>query len=175
MYSTVALKWSRKIQCGNSCRRISLPLCLVRERCSHTSFLAIYPCLPATTFGQKFSSARNQMLFHRKCSAISNNFFNLLYNISNSRVSYKKLNGWEFGHWLTANFISSAVTRKILSDCFQCPCDAINTFQLKGQSASIIIAFEFFGMFVSTRTRAFLWGEGKVVLVFKIIHLFFDL
>jgi len=28
----------------------------------HTSFLAVHPCLPATIFGQKFSSARNQML-----------------------------------------------------------------------------------------------------------------
>jgi len=26
-------------------------------------FLAIHPCLPATSFRQKFSSARNQMLF----------------------------------------------------------------------------------------------------------------
>jgi len=29
MYSTVALKWNRKIKCGNSCKRISLPLFLV--------------------------------------------------------------------------------------------------------------------------------------------------
>jgi len=27
--------------------------------------LAIHPCLPATIFGQKFSSARNQILFCR--------------------------------------------------------------------------------------------------------------
>jgi len=38
VYSTVALKWNRKIQCGNSCRRFSLVLCLVWERRSHTSF-----------------------------------------------------------------------------------------------------------------------------------------
>jgi len=31
----------------------------------HTSFLVMHPCLPATIFGQKFSSARNQMLFYR--------------------------------------------------------------------------------------------------------------
>jgi len=35
VYSTAALKWHRKIQCGNSCRRISPPLCLVWERRSH--------------------------------------------------------------------------------------------------------------------------------------------
>jgi len=27
VYSTAALKWHRKIQCGNSCRRISRSLC----------------------------------------------------------------------------------------------------------------------------------------------------
>jgi len=31
----------------------------------HLFFLAIHPCLPATIFGQTFSSARNQMLFYR--------------------------------------------------------------------------------------------------------------
>jgi len=31
----------------------------------HISFLAIHLCLPATIFGQKFSSARYQMLFYR--------------------------------------------------------------------------------------------------------------
>jgi len=46
---------------------------------------------------------------------------------------------------------------------------------LPGQSASIIIAFEFFGIFASARTRNVFLGEGKVVLVFEIIDLFFDL
>jgi len=40
VYSTVALKWNRKLHCGNSCRRINLPLCLVWERRSHTSFFS---------------------------------------------------------------------------------------------------------------------------------------
>jgi len=46
---------------------------------------------------------------------------------------------------------------------------------LPGQNASIITAFEFFGMFVSTRrlAQAF-FGGGKVVLVFEIIYLSFD-
>jgi len=35
VYSTVALKWHRKIQCGNSCRRISRRLRLVWEQSSH--------------------------------------------------------------------------------------------------------------------------------------------
>jgi len=66
VYSTVvALTWNRKIQCGNLCSRISLPSCFVWEQRSHTSFLAKHPSLPATIFGQKFSSASNQMLFHR--------------------------------------------------------------------------------------------------------------
>jgi len=64
MYSTVALKWNRKIQCGNSCRRISFPLYLAWERHS-TPLFEQQPCLAATIFGQKFSSAQNQMLSYR--------------------------------------------------------------------------------------------------------------
>jgi len=114
-------------------------------------FLAIHPCLPATIFEQKFSSARNQMLFVDKYSAVSNNFFfNLLYSTSNialprytvGRVSYKKMNEKEFGNWLTANFTFPAVTWKNIIWSFLMPlwCNK----HLPGQSASIIIAFEFF-------------------------------
>jgi len=47
---------------------------------------------------------------------------------------------------------------------------------LPGRSASTTIAFEFFGLFVSTRTPSvFLGWKGKVVLVFDIVYLFFDL
>jgi len=53
---------------------------------------------------------------------------------------------------------------------FQRPCDAISNFLAK-----CIIAFEVFGMFVSTYTPSVLWGGGKVVLVFEIIYLIFDL
>jgi len=43
VYSTVALKWNRKIECGNSCRWISL-----NHYCrSHTSFFSNTP-LPAS-------------------------------------------------------------------------------------------------------------------------------
>jgi len=63
LYSTVALKWNRKIQCGNSCRRISLLYIWCRSGIPHL-FFSKTP-LPATIFGQKFSSARNQILFYR--------------------------------------------------------------------------------------------------------------
>ena len=46
---------------------------------------------------------------------------------------------------------------------------------LPGQSASIIIAFEFFGMFVSARTPSVFLGGGKVVLVFETTYLYLDL
>jgi len=46
---------------------------------------------------------------------------------------------------------------------------------LPGRSASIIIAFEFFGMFVFTRTPNVSFGLGKIVLVFEIIYLYFEL
>jgi len=45
-------------------------------------------------------------------------FFSLLYSISKialprySHVSYKKLNGWKFGRWLTANFTFPLWCRK---------------------------------------------------------------
>jgi len=89
-------------------------------------------------------------------------FFNLLHGISKialprySRVSYKKLNGWKFGHWLTANFTFPAVTWKNIVWSFSMPlwCNK----HLPEQGASIIIVLEFFGMFVSTRTPNVFWG-----------------
>jgi len=42
--------------------------------------------LPATNFGQKFSSAHNQMLFSTKILLSLIIFFNLLYNISKIRL-----------------------------------------------------------------------------------------
>ena len=104
-------------------------------------------------------------------------FFNLLYSISKialprySRVSYKKLNGWEFGHWLTANFTFLLWRGKILSDHFQCPCDVINNFQDK-LPALLSSFLECLSLRVP---QAFLWRGGKVMLVFEIIYLFSDL
>jgi len=49
---------------------------------------------------------------------------------------------------------------------------------LPGQSASIIIAFKFFGMFVSKRNPSVFGGEGKMCLFSKysnIAYLSFDL
>ena len=151
--------------------------------------------LSATNFGQKFSPTHNQMFFSTRILLSIIIFFNFLYNIINttakandttdilqtdilqtllhniskiallrySRVSFKKLNGWEVGHWLTANFTFPAVTRKnIVWYNFRC------NKHLPGQSASIIIAFEFFGMFVSTRTwSVFFVGWGKLCLFSK--------
>jgi len=47
------------------------------------------------------------------------------------------------------------------------------TKHLSRQSASILIAFEVFGLFVSTRTPNSFWG-GNVVLVLEILYLLFD-
>jgi len=57
------------------------------------------------------SSALHEIrcFFIDQYSAVSNNFFSN-YSISKialpryRRVSYKNLNGWEVGRWLTANF-----------------------------------------------------------------------
>jgi len=69
----------------------------------------------------------------------------------------KKLNEWEFGHWLTANFTFPAVTWKNIVWSFSMPLWCKCNKHLPEQSASIIIAFEFFGMFVSTRTPSIFW------------------
>ena len=99
-------------------------------------------------------------------------FFNVLYSISKialprySRLSYKKLNGWEFGHWLTANFTFPAVTWKNIVWPFSMPlwCNK----DLSGQSASIIIAFEYLVCLLLRVPQAFFLGGWKVVLVFEI-------
>jgi len=135
-------------------------------------FLAIHPCLPATIFRQKFSP---------KLDAFSSNiillspiiFFNLPYWISkialprHSHISYKKLNLWEFGHWVTANFTFPNIvwSFSMALGCYK---------HLPGQSNSIISAFEFFGMFLCAYPSVFLGGV-EVVAIFEIIYLFFDL
>ena len=156
MCSTVALKWNRKIRCGNSCRRINLPLCLVWERRSHTSFFS-NTSLPAShNFLTNVSSARNEMFFIDRCCAVSNNFFFiLLYSISKdalprySRVSYKKLNENLVTDSLQTSRLPLRRGEVIWSFAMPLWCNK----HLPGQSASIIIAFEFFRMFVSTCSR----------------------
>jgi len=46
---------------------------------------------------------------------------------------------------------------------------------LPGQSTSIIIAFEFLVCLSLRVPQAFFWGVVKVVPIFEIIYLFFDL
>jgi len=197
VYSTIALKWNRKIQCGNSCRRIGFPLYFCCGNGLPHLFLAIHPCrgeargVPGGgTAPPKFCLAPpvapqifrvtschcieilhrpltaplvakpappvappNENVWLRPCtpacqkqfldkstaqheircffidhySAVSNNFFNLLYSISKialprySRVSYNKLNVWKFGHCLTANFTFPAVTWKNIVWSFLMP------------------------------------------------------
>ena len=152
VYNTLALKWNRKMQCGNYCRWFSLPLCLVWERRSHPSFLAIHPCLPAEFWTKVQLSTKSDAFLSTNVLLSLIIFFNLLYSISNSRVSYKKLNGWEFGHWLIANFTFPAVTWKNIVWYFSMPlwCNK----HLPEQSASIIIAFDFFGMLSPRLSRS---------------------
>ena len=120
------------------------------------------------------SSAQHEIrcFFIDHCSAVSNNFFfNGLCGISKialprySRVLYKKLNGWKFGHWLTANFTFPSVTWRNIVWSFSMPlwCNR----HLQGQRVSIIIALEFFGVFVSTRNPNVFWGEGELCLFSK--------
>jgi len=71
--------------------------------------------LPETTFGQKFSSARNQTLFSTYFLLSPQKFFNLLYSISKIALPrYSRvLNKVEWMSrrscfWLAANFIFPA-------------------------------------------------------------------
>jgi len=131
-------------------------------------FLAIHPCLPATIFGQKFSSARNQIPFIDQYYVVPNNFFSTY-----CRPTVFLLVAFCTKNWTDENlvvdslqiFTFPAVTWKNIVWSFSMPlwCNK----HLPGQTASIIIAFEFFDMFVSTRTPSvFLWG-GKLCLFSK--------
>jgi len=75
VYNTVALKSKRKIQCGDSCRRISSPLCLVWERHPTPSFKQYTPSCQQQFLDK--SSAQHEIIcfFINHYSAVSNNFF----------------------------------------------------------------------------------------------------
>ena len=161
VYSTVALKWNRKIHCGNSCRRINLPLCLVWERRS----------LPASNnFWTKVQLSTKSDAFIDQYSAVSNNllstccivFLKMRYHdIVAFRTKIEWMRIWSltlqtsrFALWHGKNIVWS----------FSMPlwCNK----HLPGQSASIIIAFEFFGKFVSSRNPSIFWAGGKVCACF---------
>jgi len=177
VYSTAAPKWNRKLRCGNYCRRINLPLCLVWERHSHTYFWAIYSCLPATIFGQKFSSARNQMLFINQYSAVSNNLFSTCCTVF-LKLRYRDIVAFRTKNWMDEILVIDSLQTsrfalwrgKDIVWLFSMPLRCNK--HLPGQSASIIIAFEIFGMFASLRNPSIFLRGGKVVLVFEIIYLF---
>jgi len=106
VHSTVALEWNGKIQCRNSCRGISFLLCLVWERHS-TPLFSNAPLLASNNFWTKVQLSTKSDVFFLAIILLSLLiFFNLLYGISKtalqrySLVSYKKLYGWKFGHWL---------------------------------------------------------------------------
>jgi len=115
---------------------------------SHTSIFTSAPLTASKNFWIKVQLSTKSDAFSLTNILLSLIlFFNLLHSISKvslprcSRVSYKKLNGWGFGHWLTANFMFSAVTWKNIVWSFSMPlwCNK----HVPGQSASIIIAFHY--------------------------------
>jgi len=140
-------------------------------------FLAIHSCLPAKIFGQKFSSARNQMLFIDQYSAVSNNLFATCCIVF-LKLRYRDIVTFRTKNWMDENLVVGSlqtsrfalVRGKNIVWSFSMP--LWWNKHLPGQSANIIIAFEFFGMFVSLRNPSIFWGGGKVVLVFEIICLF---
>ena len=134
VYSTVALKWNRKIQCGNSCRRISLPLCLVLERCSHTPhlFFSNTPLPASNNFWTKVQlSTKSDAFLSTNILLSLFIFFNLGYCTVFLKLCYHDI--VTFGKkWMYENLVIDSLKTsrfQVLSDHFQCPCDVINTFQ----------------------------------------------
>ena len=90
-------------------------------------FLAIHPARQQQFF---FSSPRNQTFFIDQYSPVSNNFFSTYCTVF-LIVAFRTKN------WMDEKLIIDSLQTsrfplwrgKILSDHFQCPCDAINTFQ----------------------------------------------
>ena len=82
----------------------------------------------------------------------------------------KKLNWWETGHWLTANFTFSAVSWKNIVWSFSIP--VWYSKHLPGQGASIMIAFDCLVCLSLCVPQAFFSGGGTVVLVLEIIYPF---
>jgi len=151
-------------------------LCLVWKRRSHTSFLAIHSCLPATIFGQKFSSARSQMLFIDQHSAVSNIFFNLLYSISKialprySRVLYKKIEWvriWSLTHYKL--HVSRCDVEKYCLIIFNTIVMQLIPSRAKCQNNYCFRVFWYVCLYANPKQ---FWGVGKVVLVFEIIYFF---
>ena len=142
-------------------------------------FLVIPSCLPATVFGQKFSSARNQMLFINQYSAVSNNLFSACCTVL-LKLRYRDIVPLRTKSCMDENLVIESYQtsrfplwrRKNIVWSFPMPLWCYK--HLPGQNASIIIAFCFFGMFISTRNPSNFWVGGKVVLVFEIIYIFFD-
>jgi len=161
VYSTAALKWNRKIQCGNSCRRINLPLCLQYIRACQQQF-----------FNKSQLSTKSDVFYRPVLCCLKQFFFILLSSISKdalprySRVSYKKLNENLVTDSLQTSSLPPWRGKVIWSFAMPLWCNK----HLPGQSASIIIAFEFFHMFVSTRIaypQRFFGGEEKLCLFSK--------
>jgi len=134
--------------------------------------------LPATIFGQKFSSARNQMLFlsiHVLLSLI--NLFNLLYRTAKIAWRRHTVVTFRTKNWMdeqkvvvdslqTMNFIFPAVTWKNIVSSFPCRGNVINTLQCK----LLLRVWKF----VSTRTPS-VFLERESCACFRINYLFFDL
>jgi len=113
---------------------------------SHTSIISSTPLPASKNFWTKVQLRTKSDAFSSTNILLSLIiFFNLLYSISKislprySRVSYKKVNGWEFGNLPTTNVTFPAVTWKNIFWSFSMSLWC-NT-HLPGQSASIIIAF----------------------------------
>jgi len=138
VYTTVSGKWNKKIQCGNSHRRINLTLCLVWERRSHTSFFS-NTFLPASNnFWTEVQLSTNQMLFINQYSAVSNNLFSTCCSVF-LKLRYRDIVAFRTKNWMDENLVIDSLQTsrfplwhgQILSDHFQYPCDAVNTFQGK--------------------------------------------
>ena len=173
VYSTVALEWNRKIQCRNSCRRMSFPLYLVWERHSTPLFQQCTPACEQQFLDKSSTQHGIRCIFIDQYFAVSVNFFSTYCTVIlklryRDIVSFrtKKIAWVKIWSLINCKFHVSRCDVENIVWSFSMPlwCNK----HLPGQGPNIIIAFEFFGMFVSTSTPNVFGGGGKVVLVFEI-------
>ena len=142
---------------------------VVRTPFPHLFFLVVHPCLPATILDKCSAQQEIRRFFIDQHFAVSNNFFST-YGTVFLKLRYRDTVAFCTKNWMHEKLVTDSLQTsrfQIFSDHFQCPYDALCNKHLPGHSPSIIIAFEFFGMSVSTRTPCIFWRVRESCVCFR--------
>ena len=121
VYSTVALKWSRKFQCGNSCRRINLLLCFVRERRYPTSCFSNTPLSASNNFWTKVELSTKSDAFLLTNILLSLLAFFSIYCTVFLKLRYRDIVAFRTKNWIYETLVidsQQTLRFEILSDHF---------------------------------------------------------